>query len=138
MKHLFAVTIVIDQIKELWSRMGMNLPNHFEQRPRHWHHRAPFRPIVTRHKQTPYLALDGPPIMDVQRMIDQDNGIGCVESRNDQIAWPPPVNNPLLVCHYFVMALFHFLIGSRNPTGFPLKVIDRKERECMGRAQVAA
>ena len=67
--------------------------------------------------------------MAPERVIDQDDGVGPMESFFNGREIAPAIDDPARLGKQFRMSLGEFLLWDTLPAGTPLQLVDRMQRE---------
>ena len=130
--------VLVKEEAELGAELGVDVPDHLEEGPGHGEHRAAFRSIRSRGEDAGKLPFQCPPVVNDQRMINQDDRICRVKARFNQIKWSPSINYPVFLRENVIMLSFDFLVRSSVPAGLPLDPVNWKQWHIQSLAQFSA
>jgi len=107
----------------------MDLPDHLQQRPRHGQHRTARWSVRARSPYPRDLPLDRPPVMDSERMVNEDNRVGRRKAGTDQVSIAPAVDDPGRRGEHLIVEACHVLRRRGDPARAPLHMVNAIDGE---------
>ena len=110
--------------KQLRPHVAVQSPHHLvklEGHPPHW---AALRTVGSAEEHGTDLPFRGPEEMPPEGIIDQDNGIGGIETPFDILPGAETVDDPAVLCDQGLVPVTELRSRHHHPTGQPLNVID--------------
>src|SRR5215469_11362309 len=100
----------------------MNSPDHPQELASHGKHGTAFGTIGAGLEQTFRLAFEGPPVMNDEGVIHENDRISRLETSLDSRHWSPPINDPAVKREPLLMYLMKRFCWHENPSWVPLKL----------------
>ena len=107
----------------------MDRPHQFYQSPGHRQHGTAFRKIRPWAEDALELPLHRPPVVDIQRKVDEDDGIRGIKACRNVVPAAPTVDDPPVLREDRLVLLPDLFRGSCDPTPLPLDQVDGVQRQ---------
>src|SRR6266851_1650427 len=120
MNNILAVLKAGERFQEPGAHGVVNCVNGPKHPESHGQQRAAFRAILILAENAEKLALGSPPVVDVERVIDENQGVSQLEALLNGFSWSPAVDNPFLLRQNMLVFFPKLLLRGPLPARLPL------------------